>query len=82
MKISAIVPCLNEEPNIYPVYEQLTENLSRYEDYEIIFIDNGSVEWIESLWRFDREEDGASLTVEMFHEEGNFIINMYVNYLE
>ena len=45
------------------------------------FIDQGSVEHIESLWRYDRSSDGASLIVEMFHEESNFSISMYVNYL-
>ena len=45
------------------------------------FIDQGSVAHIESLWRYDRSSDGASLIVEMFHEESNFSISMYVNYL-
>ena len=45
------------------------------------FVDQGSAGHIESLWRFDRSGDGASLIVEMFHEESNFVINMYVNYL-
>ena len=45
------------------------------------FVDNGSVGWIESLWRYEREEDGATLIVEMFHEDERFVINMYVNYL-
>jgi len=44
------------------------------------FDDQGSAAHIESLWRFDRSGDGASLFVEMFHEESNFCINMYVNY--
>ena len=46
------------------------------------FIDNGSTELIESLWRYDRSEDGATLMVEMFHEGDLFVINMYVNYLK
>ena len=45
------------------------------------FVDQGKVEWIESLWRFDRNEDGATLMVEMFHEDGSFVISMYVNML-
>ena len=45
------------------------------------FVDQGSAGHIESLWRYDRSGDGASLIVEMFHEESNFSINMYVNYL-
>jgi len=73
-----------EEWDIVTTY--LFDGVSLMESYqaqlrESGFIDNGSVEWIESLWRFDREEDGASLTVEMFHEDDSFIIVMYVNYL-
>ena len=45
------------------------------------FADQGSAGHIESLWRYDRSSDGASLIVEMFHEDSNFVINMYVNYL-
>lgn len=44
-KISILIPCYNEEENIIPLSEALTneicENLSSY-DYEIIFIDNDS----------------------------------------
>ena len=42
MKISAVVPCLNEEFNIPPLYDKITNALSVYDDYEIIFIDDGS----------------------------------------
>ena len=45
------------------------------------FVDQGSAAHIESFWRYDRSGDGASLFVEMFHEESRFCINMYVNYL-
>ena|GEM_PF-3103424 len=45
------------------------------------FVDQGSAGHIESLWRYDRSGDGASLFVEMFHEGSNFSINMYINYL-
>jgi len=44
MRISAIIPCLNEESNIPLLYEQVTNALSLYEDYEIIFIDDGSTD--------------------------------------
>jgi len=41
----------------------------------------GAPEGMESLWRYDRSSDGASLFVELLHEEGRFVISMYVNYL-
>ena len=45
------------------------------------FVDEGSADWIESLWKYERAEDEATLMVEMFHDEGKLVINMYVNYL-
>lgn len=44
MKISAIIPCLNEDKNIIHVYNQVSKALSIYDDYEIIFIDDGSTD--------------------------------------
>ncbi|WP_020591762.1 glycosyltransferase family 2 protein [Kiloniella laminariae] len=44
MKISAIVPCYNEEENLDAAYEAFTKALSPYEDYEIIFTDDGSTD--------------------------------------
>ena len=41
MKLSIIVPCLNEEKNISLFYQTLKEKL-KISDYEIIFIDDGS----------------------------------------
>ena len=49
MKISAIVPCLNEELNINPLYDKITKALADYEDYEVIFIDDGSTDGTLSL---------------------------------
>ena len=40
--VSVVVPLLNEQDNIGPLYEQITETLSGIHDYEIIFIDDGS----------------------------------------
>ena len=41
MKLSVIIPCYNEEGNIYAMYDKLESDLSKYH-YEIIFIDDGS----------------------------------------
>jgi len=37
-------------------------------------------EWMESMWRYDRRSDGATLTVELLYGEDTFMIQMYVNY--
>ena len=41
-EISIVVPLLNEQDNIGPLYEQITQTLTDVYDYEIIFIDDGS----------------------------------------
>lgn len=54
MKISIIVPCFNEEKVLIKTYEKLTEILVQYtknniDNYELIFIDDGSVDSTEKL---------------------------------
>jgi len=41
-KISIVIPCYNEEDNIIPLTEILLKTLKKYNDYEIIFVDDGS----------------------------------------
>ena len=41
-EVSVVVPLLNEQDNINPLYEQLTQTLSGKFNYEIIFVDDGS----------------------------------------
>ncbi|MDR2586450.1 MAG: hypothetical protein LBC84_09610 [Prevotellaceae bacterium] len=41
----------------------------------------GAPEWMESLWRYNRSADGASLIVELLLEENLFSIQMYINFL-
>lgn len=43
-KVSVVVPLLNEQDNIQPLYQQLAQTLSNKYDYEIIFIDDGSTD--------------------------------------
>ena len=41
--ISVIIPALNEEDNILPVYEEVSLVLKKM-DYEIIFVNDGSTD--------------------------------------
>ena len=41
-EVSVVVPLLNEQDNINPLYEQITQTLTDEHNYEIIFIDDGS----------------------------------------
>ena len=43
--ISVVIPLYNEEENVNPVYDKLTNSLKGYiPDYEIIFVDDGSTD--------------------------------------
>lgn len=39
---SVVVPCFNEEENIKPLYHRVCRQLSKFGEFEIIFIDDGS----------------------------------------
>lgn len=55
--LSAIVPCYNEENQVETVYRELVNELERYGDFELIFINDGSrdktLERIQELARRD-----------------------------
>jgi len=42
--VSVVVPLLNEQDNIRPLYDQLTEALAGSHNYELIFVDDGSTD--------------------------------------
>lgn len=42
LELSVVVPLLNEQDNIGPLYEQITQTLQDKYNYEIIFVDDGS----------------------------------------
>ena len=43
-EISVVVPLLNEEDNIGPLYEQITQTLAGEHSYEVLFVDDGSTD--------------------------------------
>jgi len=43
-KVSVAVPVLNEQDNIKPLHQQITQALADKYDYEIIFVDDGSTD--------------------------------------
>ncbi len=42
--ISVVVPLLNEQDNIGPLYEQITQTLVGEHSYEVLFVDDGSTD--------------------------------------
>ena len=43
-EVSVVVPLLNEQDNIRPLYDQLTQALGNKYKYELVFIDDGSTD--------------------------------------
>jgi glycosyltransferase involved in cell wall biosynthesis len=89
-EISVVVPLLNEQDNIGPLYKQITEVLSGKYNFEIIFIDDGSVDnspaVLTGLHKDDtrvriisfRKNFGqtAALSAGFAHAHGNIIVAM------
>ena len=48
MKISIVVPFLNEEDNVNDLIIYLNEHIKNYDDYEIIFVNDGSTDQTEN----------------------------------
>jgi glycosyltransferase involved in cell wall biosynthesis len=44
LDVSVVVPLLNEEKNIRPLYKEISDALSGHFSYEIIFVDDGSTD--------------------------------------
>ena len=42
MKLSIIIPVFNEEESLKELYLQINQSVKEYNDYEIVFIDDGS----------------------------------------
>ena len=82
MKISAVVPCYNEEENIEESYQLLTDIFSKIPeyDYELIFADNDSTDSSEKIMRRIAAEDKhfkVILNSRNFGPECNTVNAMY-----
>lgn len=42
--VTVVVPCLNEADNVEPVYREVVAELGRYDDVEVLFVDDGSTD--------------------------------------
>ena len=87
-EVSIVVPLLNEQDNINPLHEQITEALAENYDYEIIYIDDGSsdnsLDLLTKIQKFDprvrvicfRKNFGqtAALSAGFSHARGEIIV--------
>jgi len=74
--ISVVVPAYNEEPNIRPLYERLSQTLLKISpDYEILFVDDGSrdqtISEIKKLRDMDPRVKYVSFSRNFGHEMAN-----------
>jgi len=64
--LTVVVPCLNEAPNVVPVYEEIVTELDQYDNLEILFVDDGSTDGtldaIRSLAALDHRVSYLSFT--------------------
>ncbi|MFC1764286.1 glycosyltransferase family 2 protein [Planctomycetota bacterium] len=61
-QLSVVVPLLNEEDNLEPLYDQITTVLSGQYNYELIFVDDGSTDRSFSiLCRFQEDDPRVSV---------------------
>ena len=53
MNVSIVIPVFNEIESLPDLVSELNDNLIQYENWEVIFIDDGSsdgtTEWLENL---------------------------------
>lgn len=58
MKISCVLPCLNEEKNVAEIYRRIRSVLEREKyQYEVIFVDDGSTDGTWDALKAVREKD-------------------------
>lgn len=69
VEISVVIPLLNEQDNIIPLHQQLTQALTGVHDYELIFVDDGSTDnSFETLSGLHK----ADVRVKVIHFRKNF----------
>lgn len=90
MKISIVIPVFNEEGNIQPLYKKIKSVLGRSNNYEIIFIDDGSTDKSFRILKTIRNKDKkvkiikfrtnfgqtAAIVAGIDHSKGEVIITM------
>lgn len=71
-KISVIIPCYNERDNIINMYERLTKSLKTVtNNYELLFINNGSTDDSNSIFEEIAEKDARVFVIELSRNFGS-----------
>ena len=51
MKLSIVIPVFNEEGSVEELYIQINNSIKKFNDYEIVFIDDGSFDKSKKLFK-------------------------------
>jgi len=70
LKLSIVMPVFNEEQNVFPLFQEITEALKNYPHlYEIIFVDDGSTDQTPTcLQKISSQDDRVKCVI----FQGNF----------
>lgn len=73
--ISVVIPCFNEEHNIFPLYKRLKKVLDSY-THELIFVNDGSTDSTGKIIKDLKKEDSSVKVVlhteNLGHEKANY----------
>jgi glycosyltransferase involved in cell wall biosynthesis len=77
MQISVVIPLYNEEDSLIELHEKIISNLENFLiDYEIIFIDDGSIDssWsvIKNLCSSSKKNKRSSVLEKLWKIDGSF----------
>lgn len=71
-KVSVIIPCYNEEPNILNMYNRLSKVLKKITtDYEIVFVNNGSKDNSNEVFEVISKADEKVTVIELSRNFGS-----------
>lgn len=71
-RISVIIPCYNEKPNILNMYDRLSSVLKKItSSYEIIYIDNGSFDGSNKVFKELVDRDENVIVIELSRNFGS-----------
>lgn len=62
-EVSVVAPLFNEQDNIEPLYQQITEALADKYDYEIVFVDDGSTDRSFEILKRLQKDDSRVLVI-------------------
>ena len=79
--ISVVIPVLNEEENVVPLFKEIKEALTyTSHDYEIIFVDDGSTDGTLEQLRTLLSKEEKSIALRLYKEAMNPSGALRLNY--